>query len=173
MSIDADSLKAYNENKSKLADALKKNGSKIFLLLPQHEFVFSYCTCTVGLSLVNRPSHGHVGLWNQGATCYLNSVIQTMFWDVEFRNSLFAGAGGDNAVLNQELKRLVTQLKLSEQPAVSTKPLTVAFGWKDGQSHEQHDAHELYSLLLDSMDASSKALFEAKMKGKLPRLLCT
>jgi uncharacterized protein (DUF302 family) len=32
MSIDADSLKAYNENKSKLADALKKNGSKIFLL---------------------------------------------------------------------------------------------------------------------------------------------
>jgi len=97
----------------------------------------------------------------------LNSVIQTLCWDQDVRSSLLVGAGGDNAALNKELKHLLVQLRLSEQPAVSTKPLTTAFGWKDGQSHEQHDAHELFSLLLDAMDAPSKALFESKMKGNV------
>lgn len=122
--------------------------------------------CHVDLSLANRPDHGFVGLWNQGATCYLNSVIQTLCWDVDVRNALITGAGGANSALNSELKHLLVQLRMSEQPAVSTKPLTAAFGWKDGQSHEQHDAHELFSLLLDSMDAPTKSMFEAKLKGK-------
>jgi len=37
----------------------------------------------------NRPSHGLVGLKNQGATCYLNSLIQTLYLTPEFRRMIY------------------------------------------------------------------------------------
>ena len=36
-----------------------------------------------------RPAHGLVGLQNQGATCYLNSLLQALFLTPEFRQALF------------------------------------------------------------------------------------
>lgn len=36
-----------------------------------------------------RPSHGLVGLKNQGATCYLNSLIQVFYMTPEFRKMIF------------------------------------------------------------------------------------
>ena len=38
----------------------------------------------------NRASCGFVGLENQGATCYLNSLIQALYMTPELRNGLFA-----------------------------------------------------------------------------------
>ena len=32
---------------------------------------------------------GFVGLSNQGATCYLNSMLQTLFMTPEFRNAIY------------------------------------------------------------------------------------
>ena len=37
----------------------------------------------------NKSSSGYVGLSNQGATCYLNSLLQCLYMTPEFRNSLF------------------------------------------------------------------------------------
>ncbi len=118
-------------------------------------------------SVLSRPAHGLVGLWNQGATCYLNSILQSLSSDIDFSNELLK-LGGENATLTRELQKLFAQLRLSEQLAVSTKALTSAFGWKNGQAHEQHDAHELFSLLLDSLNGNgTKQLFEFSMKGNI------
>ena len=38
---------------------------------------------------VRKSATGYVGLSNQGATCYLNSLIQTLFMTPEFRNALY------------------------------------------------------------------------------------
>ena len=135
--------------------------TRIVYLLTDYRYLYNAAEFCVS----SRPEHGYVGLWNQGATCYLNSVLQTMWWDQDIRNSVFQQSNDENNSYFAELKRLFAQLQLSQQYALSTKPLTAAFGWKDGQSHEQHDAHELLSLLLDSMHSSTKELFEAKMKG--------
>eukprot|EP01084_Bolivina_argentea_P052274 96020_1 len=36
-----------------------------------------------------KSSSGYVGLSNQGATCYLNSLLQCLYMTPEFRHSLF------------------------------------------------------------------------------------
>ena len=33
-----------------------------------------------------RPGHGFCGLANQGSTCYLNCLLQTLFMTPEFRS---------------------------------------------------------------------------------------
>jgi ubiquitin carboxyl-terminal hydrolase 40 len=37
--------------------------------------------------LAPRPSHGLCGIFNQGATCYLNALIQTLVLTPEFRGN--------------------------------------------------------------------------------------
>ena len=117
-------------------------------------------------SIEARPAHGHVGLWNQGATCYLNSVVQVLCSDADFSNALFNCECEDGSV-TKELQRLFTTLRKSNKMAVSTEQLTASFGWQNGQMHEQHDAHELFVLLLDSMTNASvlKSFFEYKVIG--------
>ena len=64
-------------------------------------FFLCFCRC-VFLLLVHLPSHlltgpnwlpllsaGYVGLVNQAMTCYLNSLLQTLFMTPEFRNALY------------------------------------------------------------------------------------
>ena len=103
----------------------------------------------------------------------MNSITQALCSDIEFRNALFALDAEDGSV-TKELQRLCAQLNNSDQLAVSTKGLTTAFGWKNGQAHEQHDAHEMFSLLIDSLSGeNAKSLFEAKVKDCLVCPTCT
>lgn len=97
----------------------------------------------------------------------MNSVVQALCSDNEFRNALFA-LECDEGSITKEFQRICAQLNNSDQLAVSTKGLTTAFGWKNGQAHEQHDAHEMFSLLIDSLSGdTARALFEAKVKDSL------
>lgn len=40
-------------------------------------------------SILNKSETGYVGLVNQAMTCYLNSLLQTLFMTPEFRNALY------------------------------------------------------------------------------------
>jgi hypothetical protein len=42
-----------------------------------------------GQSFVDKSSTGLTGLVNQGATCYLNSLLQMLFMTPDFRSALF------------------------------------------------------------------------------------
>uniref|UniRef100_A0A8C6DPM9 Ubiquitin carboxyl-terminal hydrolase 40 n=1 Tax=Moschus moschiferus TaxID=68415 RepID=A0A8C6DPM9_MOSMO len=82
------------------------------------------------------------GIRNQGGTCYLNSLLQTLHFTPEFREALFSlgpeelGSLDDKdkpdakvRVIPLQLQRLFAQLLLLDQEAASTVDLTDSFGW--------------------------------------------
>ncbi|KAG2388438.1 hypothetical protein C9374_000602 [Naegleria lovaniensis] len=101
-----------------------------------------------------------VGLANQGATCYLNSLVQSLFHTPEFRYVIFKwryDAQRDPSkerCIPYQLQRLFAYLTLSKRKAVPTTSLTKSFGWEQSDAFVQHDVQELNRLLFDAIDVS-------------------
>ena len=96
----------------------------------------------------------HAGLSNQGATCYLNSLLQTLYACEEFRLQVFASRGG--GPVTGALQALFAELLLGARGAASTRALTKAFGWEDGEAYEQHDASEALVVVLDALQREAR-----------------
>uniref|UniRef100_A0A8C5Q031 USP domain-containing protein n=1 Tax=Leptobrachium leishanense TaxID=445787 RepID=A0A8C5Q031_9ANUR len=107
------------------------------------------------------------GLRNQGGTCYLNSLLQTLLFTPEFREALFALGPKDLGILEEkddpeakvriiplQLQRLFAQLLLLDQQAASTSDLTCSFGWDNNEETGQHDVQELNRILFSALESS-------------------
>uniref|UniRef100_A0A8C9TZX4 Ubiquitin carboxyl-terminal hydrolase n=1 Tax=Scleropages formosus TaxID=113540 RepID=A0A8C9TZX4_SCLFO len=107
------------------------------------------------------------GLQNQGGTCYLNSLLQTLLFSPEFREELFSlgpeelGCLEDKdkqeakvRVIPLELQRLFAHLLLVDQQAASTADLTDSFGWTNREESSQHDVQELNRILFSALESS-------------------
>ena len=75
-----------------------------------------------------RAKSGMVGLSNQGATCYMNSLLQTLFMTPEFRKALYNWQYSEekegvppSSCIPYQLQKLFTELQLTRRRAVSTK----------------------------------------------------
>jgi ubiquitin C-terminal hydrolase len=138
----------------------------------------------------SKKETGFVGLKNQGATCYMNSLLQTLFNIGAFRRAVYElplppieedtpesvdqGSTKNSAVLNAfagtpltfALQRVFYDLQHEDQ-CVSTKELTNAFGWTDADAFTQHDAQELNRLLCDTLEERMKG---TPLEGTIARL---
>ena len=102
-----------------------------------------------------------VGLKNQGATCYMNSLLQTLFHLGKFRQAVYSlPTDGDleseRVTIPLALQRLFYNLQFGKA-SVDTLELTKSFGWDDSDAFTQHDVQELNRVLCDNL--------ENKMKG--------
>ncbi|KAF2140342.1 uncharacterized protein K452DRAFT_274048 [Aplosporella prunicola CBS 121167] len=108
----------------------------------------------------SKKETGMVGLKNQGATCYLNSLLQSLYFTNAFRKAVYQIPTEQEADIRTNsayaLQRLFYQLQTSNY-AVSTNELTSSFGWDSRQIFEQQDVQELSRILMERM--------EEKMKG--------
>ncbi|XP_049850722.1 uncharacterized protein LOC126323767 [Schistocerca gregaria] len=99
---------------------------------------------------------GFVGLRNQGATCYLNSFLQSLFHLPYFRSAVYAiPTDSTNPTIPYALQLLFWDLETSNKPVFTTE-LTKSFGWKSEQLLMQHDIQELARLLEESLEDRMK-----------------
>ena len=115
--------------------------------------------CADNYSYDSKKETGMVGLKNQGATCYLNSLLQSLYFTNAFRKAVYQIPTEEEQSKENSawtLQRLFNNLQTSDLP-VSTTELTASFGWESRQIFEQQDVQELSRKLMERL--------EEKMKG--------
>ncbi|RNA39982.1 ubiquitin carboxyl-terminal hydrolase 40 [Brachionus plicatilis] len=135
--------------------------------------------------LGKRKNTNFSGIVNQGATCYLNSLLQTLLLTKEFRENLFSlsdvelglapSKNGQQAklrVIPVELQRLFSQLLFLDQEACSTSRLTDSFGWSNNEELQQHDVQELNRILFTAIEQSLVNTKQSKLIQNLYRGTC-
>ncbi|KAK2945501.1 putative Ubiquitin C-terminal hydrolase 12 [Blattamonas nauphoetae] len=114
-----------------------------------------------------RAKTGFIGITNLGNTCYLNSLMQTLYhtslfrWciyhfpiddmvDTAFEQRKLQLHGETIPKMAEALQRFFFNLQTSPS-VVTTTELTRSFGWSARDSFYQHDVNELNRVLLDNL----------------------
>eukprot|EP01125_Pyxidicula_operculata_P016632 TRINITY_DN5757_c0_g2_i1.p1 TRINITY_DN5757_c0_g2~~TRINITY_DN5757_c0_g2_i1.p1 ORF type:complete len:976 (-),score=158.78 TRINITY_DN5757_c0_g2_i1:59-2986(-) len=98
------------------------------------------------------------GIYNQGATCYMNSLLQTLFITPEFRKGVYSDDSEQDTIY--KLKLLFAKLQASKFPTVSTKVLTDSFKWDSRQVSIQQDIFEFYQNFINYLSEQSSKINE-------------
>lgn len=100
------------------------------------------------------------GLQNQGATCYMNSMLQALYHLPIFRRFIYqmdySEAASDDQNIPLNLQRLFAMMQLRIRPSVPTKELTNSFGWTAHETYMQHDVQEFCRVILDNIETKMK-----------------
>ena len=106
----------------------------------------------------SKKETGMIGLKNQGATCYLNSLLQSLYFTDAFRKAVYQIPTEEDASRTNSawtLQRLFYRLQ-KDKGAVSTSELTASFGWDTRQIFEQQDVQELSRILMERLEIRMK-----------------
>lgn len=111
----------------------------------------------------SRKETGFVGFKNQGATCYMNSLLQTLYMLSAFRKAVYnmplpeLGNENSGSELSYALQKVFYELQFSPT-VVKTKKLTESFGWDTTDAFTQHDVQELKLILCDELAEKMKKI---------------
>ena len=118
----------------------------------------------------SRAETGFVGLKNQGATCYMNSLLQTLYNVNQFRKAVYRLPTSEDEVPAESmalaLQSVFHMLQFTQGP-VSTRDLTSSFGWNTMDAFQQHDVQELNRILCDRLEEKMKG---TRVEGTINRL---
>ena len=117
----------------------------------------------------SKRATGFVGLQNQGATCYMNSLLQSLYLTNAFRKMVYSiptSMVNPNDNIPHALQRVFYRLQTLDSP-VGTTELTKSFGWDTLDAFMQHDVQEFSRVLLDDLEEKMKG---TPVEGALGRL---
>ena len=119
----------------------------------------------------------YAGLANQGATCYLNSLLQTLFHLPAFRMIVYQIPVDETkdkvSSIPYNLQKLFVKMQYGGG-SCSTAALTRSFGWGSADAFLQRDVQELFRVFIDkveqaiagtSLNDSIAGLFRGKMES--------
>lgn len=134
-------------------------------VLSQHS-----CELSNGSPGIGETELNYMGLTNEGSTCYLNSLIQTLFFIRSFRNAMYqvdTEAYSDGSIMRDDkklipfcLQRIFHNLQhfdtsaarpdalLDKWMEVRTLEMLNAFGWNERERTTQKDVNEFSDTLL-------------------------
>ncbi|PAV82585.1 hypothetical protein WR25_26698 isoform E [Diploscapter pachys] len=110
-------------------------------------------------------------------TCYLNSLIQSLYMTPEFRNAVFRWeykASSDkksSTSIPHQLQKLFVLLQTTDRENLETKDLTTSFGWTSAEAYDQHDVQELCRLMFDALEMRWKGTQNEKLIQSLYRYI--
>eukprot|EP00808_Paulinella_micropora_P018049 g25645.t1 len=118
---------------------------------------------TFDFSDMGRKLSKFCGIQNQGATCYLNSLVQALYMTPEVRQALFAFRPAQDPLapelsLAHQLQRMFAYMQLSHKRSVKSQGLTRSFGWEGAEVFQQHDVQELYHVILEAFQKKYQEL---------------
>lgn len=120
--------------------------------------VIQVTVCPVKPLEESKELTGYNGIINEGTTCYINSLLQSLYFLTCFRKAVYVMPTTlkDQDRLPLALQMIFYHLQFCNTPA-STRDLLASFGWSFDQWNVQHDVQEFNCILSDHL--------ENKMKG--------
>lgn len=104
------------------------------------------------------PSHaatGHNGIVNEGATCYMNCLLQSLYFTNEFRRLIY-GIPIESEDVNDSfmfwLKYIFFALQFNGLPKITTKKMIKCFNWTEMNETNHQDVQEFLRLLMDKIE---------------------
>jgi len=136
------------------------------------------CAHFLDLPPMRRDKYPFCGLKNQGATCYLNSLIQLCYMSPEFRNAILrlplckdtieepSGFAPGKFKILFALQKLLSEMQDLDVRALTTEKVTDSFGWNDNQAMIQQDIQEANRVIFDVID---RALFGTEYSDSIAK----